>query len=62
MIATTFPTDDWQFYVATAITLVAFGFLVRPFLERKKKATGCAGCPSGAARDTKSASSSTTAP
>jgi hypothetical protein len=41
VLASTFPVQDWQFWVATAIFVLAAGFLVRkslpiPWLQRRR--------------------------
>ncbi|MBL9119900.1 MAG: hypothetical protein JNL80_08300 [Phycisphaerae bacterium] len=45
------PLDDWQFWVASAVTAVALAMALRPFWPRRGSAQGgaCPGCPSGAA-------------
>jgi hypothetical protein len=42
------PTDDWQFWVATALALGGVLVVARPFLPKRRKSdAGCPGCPSG---------------
>ena len=39
-----FPWADWQFYVVSAVMVAGLWLLVRPFLTRTERNTGCPGC------------------
>ncbi|MSQ89814.1 MAG: hypothetical protein EXS01_00250 [Phycisphaerales bacterium] len=44
-----FPIDDWQFWVATAIVITALWFVVRPFIPSQRARAACPNCPSKSA-------------
>lgn len=42
-----FPVDDWQFWVASAIVLVAGWFVIGSLIPRRRKGPACPNCPGG---------------
>lgn len=46
----TFPINDWQFWIATVVVIVALAFVIRPLLPRRGKSPACPNCPSNSAQ------------
>ncbi|MCI0650887.1 MAG: hypothetical protein L0Z55_03265 [Planctomycetes bacterium] len=58
-----FPYDDWQFYVVTAVCAFGAWVVVKPFLpSRKSKRHGCGGCNAGGGGGARNAAAATSIP
>ncbi|MDA1261798.1 MAG: hypothetical protein O3B75_02755 [Planctomycetota bacterium] len=40
-----FPINDWQFWIATIVVIIALTFVIRPLLPRRGKSPACPNCP-----------------
>lgn len=47
------PVGNWQFWIVTIAGLYALWMIIKPFLPRRNKQTGCTHCASGAASSRK---------
>ena len=47
------PIGDWQFWIVTLAGLLGLWLIVKPFMPRRSKQTGCAHCASGTAASRK---------
>ena len=47
------PVGDWQFWIVTAAGMLGLWMIIKPFVPKRNKQTGCAHCASGTAASRK---------